>query len=493
MSNLKNKTTLLILLSVGALAGFFAFSVMSDDAYIMLRVAKNAIGSKGLVYNIDDYNIQACTSPLNLLLVLCSSWFLKFFTENHNSAVLLGAFFTNVISFTLFTTGCYSLLNHNSHLRFLPLFGTLFIVLSSLTLQTGGLETILLMGLILWGLVMLRENNVFLCSVFLSLAFLARHDAGIILFLVFAYLYYQANAQERKDIIIKFLGTSALIITPWVLFSIYYYGTSIPTTLQAKIAQGSSPYWVDSYLQGIIKWLPAFFYGSTPVAYLFLVLGLYGVYASIKNKLLNRVSLILLLTYVALHIIAYSILSIPEYHWYYVPYAIVLTIFAFIGIQSIYDNVILLKKYAVILGLTLTTLFISLLFMQGIPAEKRFLIYKEVGNYLKNNPPNVAVGLMEIGIIGFYANDVQVFDFAGIVTPSQRERLPEGKAVSWLTEEFEGKPDVVVIRGEKHPLEPDFHKQFQEYYEFEKSIKERTVYKGELQIWRAKQTNPSNL
>ena len=493
MSNLKNKITLLILLSAGALAGFFAFSVMSDDAYIMLRVAKNAIEGKGLVYNVDDYNIQACTSPLNLLLVLCSSWFLKFFTENHNSAVLSGAFFTNVISFTLFTTGCYRLLNHNLHLRFLPLFGTLFIVLSSLTLQTGGLETILLMSLILWGLVMLRENKVFLCSVFLSLAFLTRHDAGIILFLVFVYLYYQANAQKRKDIIIKFLGTSALIITPWVLFSIYYYGTSVPTTLEAKIAQGNSPYWVDSYIQGIIKWLPAFFYESTTIFYLFLILAVYGVYTTIKNKLYNRVPAALLLIYSVLHIIAYSLLGIPEYHWYYVPYAIVVAILALIGIQFIYDNITLPKLYVVISGLTLTTLFISLLFMQGIPIEKRFLTYKEVGNYLKNNPPNVSVGLMEIGIIGFYANDVQVFDFAGIVTPVQRERLPEGKAVSWLTEEFEGKPDVVVIRGEKHPLEPDFHKQFQEYYEFEKSIKEGTVYEGELQIWRAKQTNLSNL
>lgn len=487
MSNLENKITLLILLSAGALAGFFAFSAMSDDAYIMLRVAKNAIEGNGLVYNIGDYNIQACTSPLNLLLVLCSGWLLKLFTENHNSAVLSGALIVNIISYTLFTISCYRLLNHNLHLRFLPLLGTLFIVFSSLTLQTGGLETILLMGLILWGLVMLRENKVLLCSVFLSLAFLARHDAGIILFLVFAYLYYQASAQERKDIIIKFLGTSALIITPWILFSIYYYGTSIPTTLEAKIAQGHSPYWIDSYLQGIKKWLPAFFYNSIFIFYLFLILAMYGIYTSLKNKFENRVSVIALLVYSTLHIIAYSLLGIPEYHWYYVPYAIVLTLFAFIGIQYLYENVNLPKMYAVISGLTLTALLISLLFMQGIPFEKRFSTYKATGNYLKNNPPNVSVGLMEIGIIGFYADDVQVFDFAGIVTPAQRERLPEGKAVSWLTEEFEGKPDVVVVRGEKHPLEPDFHKQFQEYYEFEKSIKEGTVYEGELQIWRAKE------
>ncbi len=492
MSSLENKITLLILLSAGAIAGFFAFSAMSDDAYIMLRVAKNAIKGRGLVYNVDVYNIQACTSPLNLLLVLCSSWFLKFFTENHSSAVLSGALTVNIISYTLFTIGCYRLLDNNFNLRFLPLLGTLFIVFSSLTLQTGGLETILLMGLILWGLVMLRERKVFLCSVFLSLAFLARHDAGIILFLVFAYLYYQANASVRKDIIIKFLGTSALIITPWVLFSIYYYGTSIPTTLEAKIAQGHSPYWIDSYLQGITKWLPVFFYNSILIFYLFLILAAYGIYTSLKNNLQNRASIIILLVYCTLHSIAYSLLGIPEYHWYYVPYAIVLTIFAFIGIKNFYDNLTLQKLYSVIPALLLTALFIVLLFMQGIPIEKRFLTYKAAGNYLKNNPPNVSVGLMEIGIIGFYADDIQVFDFAGIVTPSQRERLPEGKAVSWLTEEFEGKPDVVVIRGEKHPLEPDFHKQFQDYYEFEQSIKEGHFYEGELQIWRAKQTNLSN-
>jgi uncharacterized membrane protein YedE/YeeE len=63
---------------------------MSDDAYITMRVVRHAIEGDGLRYNIGDVGVQPATSPLNLIMLLCSSWILSAFGLGTEAAVIAG-------------------------------------------------------------------------------------------------------------------------------------------------------------------------------------------------------------------------------------------------------------------------------------------------------------------------------------------------------------------------------------------------------------------
>ncbi len=487
-------------LGVGAFAlwvGLQTLRAMSDDAFIPLRCVRRALEGQGLTYNPDLTGEQPSTSPLNLLLTLSLAWVLKAFGFSSEGATLGSAqvgYGVWVVVSSL--AGGYLVKGRDSGIGFLAGALASVLALQALSFYTAGLETPLFMALVLGGVGALSVGRLQWAFLLLALAVLARHDALLLYGLGVAWVVGRSAPPERQKKLLRAITPLLLVLGPWLVFSAFYYGTTIPTTLSAKMAQGRSIYWMESYSSGVGRWYGEV-YGS--MGWLFGVIGaggacLFAWYALRRGSAKSERALpgvALLCFYSVLHFGVYAVLGVPPYHWYYLPYYAVGAVVAVMGLRLGCELVwksspALVGGWIVLVGLGAYGV------LSRLPLEEsRWGAYEEVGRYLADHPPRIAVGLMEIGIIGFYCPGVKVFDFGGIVTPEQRERLMRGQALEWMSEP--GGPDKVVIRGERHPLEPDFSPHFQERFELEKAFAPTQAFPRGLQVWRVRESRVTGL
>jgi hypothetical protein len=180
---------------------------------------------------------------------------------------------------------------------------------------------------------------------------------------------------------------------------------------------------------------------------------------------------------------AYSAMRMPDYHWYFVPYGITLVVLAGWWLAMLERPLPRQQMAAAVSVVAIVAVFATT--FKSLPSEGSvWASYREVGRYLEIHPPDQAAGLMEIGIIGFYAPGVRVFDFAGVATLEQAARVSQNAANNWLDDPSVA--DAVVIRGVNHPLEPDFDDRFESLYEHEWTGTPSAAFPNGLQVWRLK-------
>jgi hypothetical protein len=200
--------------------------------------------------------------------------------------------------------------------------------------------------------------------------------------------------------------------------------------------------------------------------------------AAIKRRRADGKPVLVMLSFAALHFAAYSLLNVPDYHWYFAPYAVFLLVAAGYAVSR-WKMKSLVADAAIAVAGVAAVCFVA--FPKAPRAEERFELYKEAGQYIAAHPPRNALGLMEIGIVGFFAPRVRVFDFSGIVTPEQIDRVKRSAANEWLTDP--NSADKVLIRAAKHPLEPDFDPRFPDLYRLEWKTTTSPMFPNGLQIW----------
>ncbi len=272
-----------------------------------------------------------------------------------------------------------------------------------------------------------------------------------------------------------------VIVGPWLLFSLFYYGVTTPTTLQSKAAQGGTAYWPAWYPTLFWHWMKAYFLGSAPFAGVAIASAFLGILRAIWKRTRASQAVLLFVVYQALGFAAYSALRMPDYHWYFVPYGMALVIAIGWLLASVEEFRLSPKAFAAISAAAVALVGAGVL-SQRPTSTGPWQSYREVGRYLESHPPATAAGLMEIGIIGYYAPNVRVFDFAGIATLEQVPRIAENRANAWL--DNPDVADIAVIRGVRHPLEPDFDDRFTMLYEHEWTSSPTGAFPNGLQVWR---------
>jgi hypothetical protein len=100
-----------------------------------------------------------------------------------------------------------------------------------------------------------------------------------------------------------------------------------------------------------------------------------------------------------------------------------------------------------LLAILLIAQITSLQGLAGVP-DQRVAIYKQVGNWLRENTPeHISVGSLETGLIGFYAQR-RMIDFAGLLDPDIAKSMPEGgtfeDAARYAVERYH--PEVIVLQ-----------------------------------------------
>src|SRR5579859_3359028 len=303
-----------------------------DDAYITFRYSRNIVEGQGFVYNPGEYTLGT-TTPLYTLLMAAISFVLRgedFPTyaiavnalADAGTAVLLFLIVRRLTGRTLTGTVLGVLLG--------VLWG---IAPMSVTFAVGGMETSLSIFFAIAAVWLYLEDRVFWMGIVVGLGFLTRIDA---LLWIGPLLLYQLVEQWRnlsltpytagtKPGLSAFLAhipwrtwlAAVLTSLPWLLFSLFYFGSPIPHSLLAKSAAYLIP--PGAQFTWLLPRLTTPFFESGPLiildALIYLVLNILGIVFAARK--LPR--LLPYLIYPWLYFIVFSIANPPVFRWYTAP------------------------------------------------------------------------------------------------------------------------------------------------------------------------------
>ena len=464
---------------------FFLFQLFShwayDDPFITYRYAYNLSHGYGFVYNPGERVLSTTTPLFAILLAALSS-----LTPNlPQLANLVGAF-------SLALGGLFIwLLARSWEAPWIGWAGLLLYPTFPLVVSTLGSETPLYLAFCLGAFAFYAAKRYPLAAVFSALAVLTRPDGALVPALLgLDYLlrhskiripdrmrgFSQAVLHRPTEITTEAspAGGSpwrAILIflcltIPWFIFAWIYFGSPWPATLAAKQHQGAmavSQQFAPGFLTIIKGYASSWFY------WIEASLALFGaVFIAWRAR-----RWLLFLSWTGLYFLAYTILGITRYYWYYAPLVpgfIVLvgsSIWALSGAWRTRHYLAPVEgqgqpspgeRHTIFLA---ASLLILLSVLQGSNllrlqhnSDQRAAIYRAVGVWLQGKtPPQARIGALEVGIIGYYARRPMV-DFAGLIQPDIAAQLNVNTtyddAALWAANQY--RPDYLVLNNGQFPM-----------------------------------------
>ncbi len=422
-----------------ATVGFFTYLTRNfqlDDSLIYLRYVRNVLDGNGLIYNVGD-NFNGLTSPLDTYLVLIVGWL----TENYQlSAIALSG---------IFMAGA-CLAGGKLFARSTPeaIFTACIVGATGYFYWTFGMETTLFLFFIGISLYLYKIESIwFLVS--LALLLITRSE-GVFLGAVLGADYL---LKHRRLPDFRFLLAAVLIVAGPFLFNYFYYGEMLPATGGAKIGQGQSGLWGNKWIfLDTSYFIPSYLGGSKAAAAIYIGLAIYGFSTEIRNRIA-----ILTLIFSVLLAAFYIYFNIPNYHWYYAPFAYLTLIFAcralwqLLGLALVRKTVLYSATavFACIgFGYALTK---SVSFSERTPNQD----YVNIGNWLKeHSAPDASVAMVEIGTVGWYS-ERRIVDILGLVNDYNADYIAERNFVGWLSHY---QPDYILRHNPVWPHEQSITK-----------------------------------
>lgn len=419
-----------------------------DDAFITYRYAYNFASGNGFVYNVGEWSLGTTTPLYGLIL-----GGLGFVFGPESIPGISGL----ISGLALVLTGIALYIYGRLHTQpFCGMLAGLFFVTSPLLLTTFGGEMLFLVALIAWAFVAYRLERRLLAALLLALAVLTRADGIVVAGVIGLHSLVTQRRWPWREML---LGGGVLL--PFLLLGWAFYGSPLPGTLAAKLAQRDSGFW-PGFSQGMIEWLRGFTMQGTSTLYpflpaapnairfmLFVALGIPALY-------LFRFWLFPL-AWVGLYVLAYHLLGVPFYHWYIVPVVFGLMILAASGVAGcvtlavgLYRHFDLPQAHRVMGALALLCM---LGLSPGIVAQLRDIPrlalepdavedqYEAAGRWLAiNTSPDASVGYFEIGHLGYYARRTMI-DPLGLVNPGVSVHVAQAD-LTWAYEYY--RPDYIV-------------------------------------------------
>lgn len=418
----------LTLVGLNLLLGQWAY----DDPYITYRYAKNLVAGHGFVYNFGQHTLST-TAPLYAVLLggLSLIWPDLPALSNVVSALAL------VVSAAIL--GKWS---ESRGEKAVGMTAALLLSLSPLLLMTFGAEVCMSVMLVLAGFYAYDRSRLSLAAGALALAVMVRPDG--LLAAVALGIYHLIR---RRSIPWRPVALYAGLVGIWYCGLWLYFGSPVPVTLLAKQQQGQLAA-STRFGAGLLELIAG--YGEQPLYWLHGVLALLGI-----GRVL-RVShhWTPLLIWTALYVLSYTLMGVSRYFWYYAPLMPAFVVLVAEGAVSVGRGLrrVGLPRLAVVgaSGLLLVALLAPLftgVFLAGWQLDTRMDVYREIGQWLeRNTPPQATVGMLEVGIMGYYA-ERNVVDFAGLIQPEVARQLTSTsgyeEATTWAIQTY--KPDYVVL------------------------------------------------
>jgi hypothetical protein len=417
--------TLAILLALFGRNGY-------DDPYITFRYAQNLMAGNGFVYNLGQRTLST-TAPLYGLLLagLGLAWPDLPTLANVLSALAL------VLSATLLV------LQARAHGEMaVGLVAGLLLATAPLATATFGSETCLYVASILAGLYAYDRSRLEVAALALAAAAMIRPDGILAAAVVAAYHLVDRRGISWRPVVLYLALTGAWFGGLWL-----YFGSPVPVTLLAKQQQG---------LMTISSGFPERFvalvraYLRLPLSWAHAALALVGLVWTARRAR----HWLPLLSWTAAYFLAYTLLGVSSYFWYYTPLLPAMVVLVAEGLHAL---ACLLVRARVPGGLVVAgtgLLIIALLspLLSGIlqaawAPDSRQVLYREIGQWLDaNTSPDATVGALEVGIIGYYAARTML-DFAGLIQPDVAQQMGEAttyaEPTTWAIQTLA--PDYVLL------------------------------------------------
>jgi hypothetical protein len=415
-------------LSLGALiavAGWVAFAggiYSYDDAFITFRMAANLSMGHGFVYNPGEWHLGS-TAALYGLILAAFGWLFGPDRIPLVSGVLSCA--------SMFATGLIlpalgGGTDDDPAGRRAGVVAGLLYVASPLMFVTFGGEMPFLLALVAGAFLAERRGHGIAAAVLAALAAVTRPDGVLAIVMVLGTMAIRGRRLPWREAAI-----AVLVLMPFVGLAWHAYGTPLPSTLPAKLAQRDSGLW-GSFGRGLVDWLRLFLWDSTrpnlgfapvtpPTLWIWIAAGALAIW---------RVrSFLPLLAWSVAFTAAYAWLRVPFYHWYVAPAVLGLSLLAGTGLgqaaslvaASIRRDAGSQRTWAFAAAVA-TALAISLPPLAALPRTSRLndnvRLYIDTGRWLAAQArPHSRVGYYEIGYIGFYGGQPMV-DALGLIDPS---------------------------------------------------------------------------
>ena len=291
-----------------------------------------------------------------------------------------------------------------------------------------------------------------------ALAVLVRPDALLLpAILLIDYLVKNKSLPSYKYLLL-FLAT----LSPWVIFSLAYFGDLLPNTVAAKITQGSLK--EHAYGYAFARHLPTALFIIPAYIYLEITLALIGLFQAFKKQ--DRFTLLLTIWGLSYVFVYALILNAPGYPWYFTPLVLVMAILITHSLEY------LIQLFATLISKlrispNLPTNILIIVFMTCAIAQISKLAdesnstisvkhneYKAVANWLNQNATkNSSLASREIGVLGFYYKQGKIVDGLGLIDPKILKNLSKADK-TWHIRHYQ--PNYVLTRYNPRKSERQF-------------------------------------
>ena len=429
-----------VALWVGIANGHYSY----DDAFITFRMAGHFAAGQGFVYNPGEWHLGSTAAFYGLLLgalgrvagpaqiPAIAGWI--------SSLAMLGT------ALALYALGRARAQDPGA--RAGGLAAGIFYLASPMMFFTFGGEMPFLLALVAGAFLAVEHDRPWLAAALGALAAVTRPDGVLALAVVLATIALRQRRLPWREALV-----AGALLLPFLALAWHAYGTPLPSTLGAKLAQRDSGLWT-SFGRGLYAWLKLFLWndrgpnlGFAPVApptlWLWILAGGVAIW---RDRVYWP-----LVAWSAVFVAAYAALRVPFYHWYAAPAVPALAIAGGTGLCAVVGAVLRLVLRArcgpgvVAVVTAAAALLVSLKPLTALPRTSALndnvRLYIETGRWLAaHTPPRSRVGYYEIGYIGFYG-DRPMIDALGLIDPAI---APAVVAHDWARAFRQSRPDYIL-------------------------------------------------
>lgn len=414
-----------------------------DDAFITYRYARNISNGLGFVYNYGEKVLGTTTPLFTLLLSLISFIFQPEFLPR-------ASFIISIIADTLNIWMIFRLSNSIFKDRGIAVLTSLVFLLQPFRLNvvSGGMETSLFITSLLFTYDRYIQGNRSLStSIWAAVAFLIRPDAVIALIPIYVDWFFHDKRDFLKSVLI-----ALLLISPWMIWSTYNFGSPIPNSVIAKsISYKNPPGHAALFLLTFIGTGTSGPYSSPFVLLPIILFGLPVLTIGSRVLLKHQSRAMVIGFYPILYTIVMILLN-PSmiFSWYFIPLIpgmLILTMgLIWYGLKET-RKIKLIIASALSLILLVVPAFLLNKQPSSLLSRAREAAFWDACSFLSNHDLIDKVVLApDIGVLGWCLEEAKILDPIGLVSPETigyNKDLPPKQLVS-LKLIIDKQPDYII-------------------------------------------------